>query len=1036
MGEKLNGFALVVIFLLFIGFSSSLGCCVNSKQEVCSTNSEKTSCEQFGGIFYNNDPSCAAQRVCDSGCCILGLDSARTTRGKCQTETEDRGFAAINFMQTAEDCGKYITSQEWGACITLNSYGKKSCSFSTRTQCAGEFFNDVLCTEVKNSNCNKTEDRVCVGNQIYLVDSCGNRDSLAEECDYSSGSVCKQTSDNGKNSAECITANCEDDFDYTPFIIDSLYENVPVYNPIERKQGEVWCVTNGMVPFNEEELDRNFNIFGDTISGTAGLRFFSRSCVNGQIITEPCEDGKESYCSGESDWENPNSVVGTGGRCVSNEWRGCLSAENEDDCDGNYCFWFTPEEIVSKTSVKMLKDLKLGKCLPKISGGATDGASASTICSQGDYETTFAFTKSTKLLTKKSNTRFGNTGFLLGGESSWEIRSTTSLAAGELNLYLDGGMASLVSKGKLPFIILNPEAVALLEYRCSKIADCTGKMNWVGEYGRNSSNGVDFMTAEEIQQEFIARDISLDKKEQALLNSYLRSTGLEDIELANYPKDKFPILFGSAAKKTLDMTFEYTCVPRKPSLSGECSKCSEDGNVCSEYVCGSLGTNCEYVSASGTCENKGDVVSPTITINCPNSSLVGIQQPVKISVNTSEVSECKFSLENAGAIYDSMQYDLGSTWSKNHETTLTVEGLNQAIAKDATQYSLLRKSGLYNVFVRCIDPKRNGDIEPAKLCTFEIPKTPDKNPPVVLKFTPKADTPVLFNSTIQEITMLVNEPVECKWSLKDQDYDLMTESFDCRRDLVFRNDISGYECMAELTNITRNLGNSTKFYIRCDDQPELEGEETEVYSRNKNIQSTVYSLKPSVKLEIVELSPKNKVTLGPNFANWNLTVKTQGGGYNGITECKWRLNYRNYSTAYSSFSTIQSTFKTQSINQNVEGDYLLSVVCADDSGNTANYSGPLAIRYDRTAPFITRVYNDKGNLKITTNEPAICKYTSILGLGFGCAFTISSPNLTTMVDFTNTEHNTNWKKGASYFVKCQDFYGNENSICGTIAKAI
>ena len=104
--------------------------------------------------------------------------------------------------------------------------------------------------------------------------------------------------------------------------------------------------------------------------------------------------------------------------------------------------------------------------------------------------------------------------------------------------------------------------------------------------------------------------------------------------------------------------------------------------------------------------------------------------------------------------------------------------------------------------------------------------------------------------------------------------------------------------------------------------------------------------------------------------------------------------------------------------------------------NRATYSGPLEIKYDRIAPLISRVYNDKGNFKLTTNEPAICKFTNVLSMGFGCAFTISHPNLTLMLDSSVTEHNAAWKKGSSYFVKCKDFYGNENSICGVIAKAI
>lgn len=1031
-------YLLVLIFFLTLSFVYSLGCCVSSNQQSCSVNSEQSSCEQFGGSFFANDIGCTSQRVCDSGCCRLGLDFARMTRGKCQTETQNRGFASIDFLQTNEDCNKYIMSQELGACIALNTYGKKSCSYISRTQCAGEFFVNVLCTEVQNSNCNKTDNTVCVGNTVYAVDSCGNRDSLIEECKYSEGEVCKQTNEDNEYKAQCVGSSCKDDFDYTDFIIDNLYNFAPTFSVTERKQGETWCVTNGNVPFSDEELNRNYNDFSQTITGASGVRFFSRSCIDGKIVTEACEDAKGAYCSGESDWESEESISGTGGKCVTNDWRGCLSAENEDDCDPANCFWFNPNELVEKTSKKMIGDLEIGKCLPKVSGGNVDSTSMSSICSQGDYETTFSFTNSFSRLTKKTNSAWGNTGLLLGGESSWETKTTSSFKAGEPNFYLDNGMVEWVAKGKLPFIVLNPEAVALLEYRCSRIADCTGKMNFVGEDGRNSSGGVDFMTSSEIKEELATRELKFSKDEALAFTSVISNTGLKDKDLGAYPVDQFPILFGKTSKKTLDMTFKYSCVPRKASLTGDCSLCNKEGNLCSQYTCNSLGSNCEYFDIggnSGVCQNKGDITPPTISVTCPSSESIGIQQPVRINVETSEVSKCGFSLESWSGSYESY-LALGSTWGKNHQTILTVPDSNQILIGDATQYPLLLKSGSYNMYIRCVDPRGNGDTDPPKECKFEVPKTPDKNYPSILKFSPKADTPVLFNTTKKEISMLVNEPSECKWSLKDQDYDAMENEFYCGSELVLRNDVSGFECLTEFTNITQKAGNSTKFYIRCKDQPDLEGEETDIYKRNKNDKSTVYSLKASEKLEIIEVSPKNRVILGPNFADWNLTVKTSGGGYGGITECKWKLNYRNMSTAYSAFSTTQSTFKSQSINQKTEGDYLLSIICADDSGNTANYSGPLEIRYDRSSPIITRIYNDKGSFKITTNEPAICKYTNIFNIGFGCAFTISHPNLTTMVDASTIEHTSVWKKGTSYFVKCQDLYGNENNLCGTIAKAI
>lgn len=1039
---KINFLVIGILLVILLGFVSSLGCCVSSNQAICSPNSEKASCEQFGGTYFDHDLSCSQQRVCDSGCCILGVDSSRMTQGQCRFESISRGFSSMNFLQTSLDCNKYTVSQDWGSCISLNSFGKKACKFIARTSCAGEFFSGVLCSSVENSGCNKTENTLCFGNGVYYTDTCGNRDALAEECNSNAGEVC---SSEGSN-ANCVDASCNDNFDYSNFVIQELYKTIPVFSPVKRNQGDTWCVTNGNVPFVDDELERDLNKLSDTISTVAGLKFFSRYCIGGKIITEECSDGKEAYCSGSSSVD-VLITRGTGGKCTGNEWRDCLSAENEADCDTAYCYWFSPE--VKSINQSSFEILEIEKCLPKVAGGIRDSASSSTVCSMGDFSASL---------------------------------SSKGLA--------------LVASPKNKFVLLNPEVIAFLDYRCSRIADCTGKLSWVGDYGRNSSNGVEYYNSDEVHEQISTRDISFANGKSSgvetiqVLNNYLSGAHpslsyLEEYDLGSYPKDKFPVIFGQNEQDT----FEYTCAPRKAPSGGECQKCNSAGSVCTKYSCEAIGKNCEFMS-SGTCESKADLTSPTFTVNCPDSSTIGIQQPVNISVSTSETSYCRFSIGSALASYDLMPYDLGNTWGSQHKGILSVPGSNAVAVGNATQYPLLLKSGKYNVFIRCIDGRGNGDTDPAQVCTFDVPRTPDKNPPVILKFTPATNTPIIFNTTTQKIQMLVNEPVECKWSLKDEAYDTMLNKFNCSSTLKVSTTISGYSCDAVLQNVTKNIGNSTSFYIRCKDQPYLvtkeeisaylksegysDGEilnvvngaysvsqissfmqtdgyseeeiewfleklanmETSTYSRNTNDKSTVYSLKASKKLEISEVSPKNRVMLGPNFADWNLTVRTVGGGYEGITECKWKLDYKNASSAYSSFSATQSTFKSQVINQKIEGDYLLSVICADDSGNTANYSGPLEVRYDRVSPGISRVYNDKGNLKVITTEPAMCKYTSASSLGIGCAFSISNPNLTSMQGVTATEHTTPWKKGSSYFVKCRDFYGNENSICSTVAKAV
>lgn len=1035
-------FISMVSIILMLGFANSLGCCVSSDQQTCSKNSEKTSCEQYGGTFFVNDVSCTSQTICDSGCCMLGLDSARMTRGQCQTETVDRGFSALNFIKTTENCNKYISSQEWGACNTLNSLGKQTCRFVTRTQCIGSFLPNTLCSSVTSSPCNKTQNQICFANDVYLIDSCGNRDELVKTCDYDSGKVCEQTSAGTNSVAECIDASCLDNFDYSSFVVDELYLTVPSFSSVNRNPGESWCVTNGNVPLASEEVTRDLNRFGNAITTAAGLKFFSRYCTDGKILMEECGDEKEEYCSGQSN-SLSGSSSGTGGKCTNNEWRDCLNAETEEDCDSNSCVWFSP--VMTDLTKENIDDLEISKCLPKIPAGSSDYKSSSSLCSQGSFESE----------------------------------------------YKEKGVSLIVSPTN-NFVLLNPSLIAFLDYRCSRIADCTGKISWVGTYGRNSSNGVDYQTKDEVLNEIDRRGISFAEGKNsgaetvALLKEYLSSpTGIESYDLANYPKNKYPVVYGDK-----DSSFEYTCTPRKAPLNADCTKCNAEGSACTKYSCEAIGQNCEYSSTSGTCENKGDLESPSITVNCPDSSTIGIQKPVSINVSTSEISYCKFSIGSATANYDLMSYDFGNTWTTDHKVLLSIPGSNSATVGGVLQYPLITRSGNFDVFIRCVDPKGNGDSESAKLCSFTVPRTPDRNPPVVLKMTPTSDSPIAFNTSSKTVIATINEPAECRWAVTDIDYDLMNKNFNCSDKPVFMNEVSGYNCEANLTGITRVVGNISKFYIRCKDQPYLvdrqklvdymlnegytgseidtvlsgayseeqlrefmqsEGYlpneidtfiemytnmESSTYYRMKSPQSKDYSLKASAKLEISEVTPTKRVTLGPSFASWPLTVKTIGGGYNGATDCRWSLNYKNSSTAYSDFQTYQSTSKSQTIDQLTEGDYFLSVICTDKAENRATYEGSLEIRYDRTAPLISRVYNDKGNFKLTTNEPAICKFTNVLSMGMGCAFTISHPNLTLMLDSSVTEHGASWKKGSSYFVKCQDFYGNENSICGVIAKAI
>jgi len=223
---------------------------------------------------------------------------------------------------------------------------------------------------------------------------------------------------------------------------------------------------------------------------------------------------------------------------------------------------------------------------------------------------------------------------------------------------------------------------------------------------------------------------------------------------------------------------------------------------------------------------------------------------------------------------------------------------------------------------------------------------------------------------------------------------------------------------------------TTNFYIRCKDQPGLEGKEDDTYKRNTDQSSKIYTLKSSPQLEISSFSLNRDLILGPSTQNTTLTIQTSGGSESGRAECRWRLMPQISSWVL--FGNTNSSTHTQTLTNLQEQDYEVEVVCSDTVGNIATQKNTLRVRIDNTPPLVIRLYNDKGSFKVMTNEPATCKFTNTMP---GCFFVWDSGDATTMTGSSSVEHTTSWTKGKTYYVRCKDFYDNENVGCAVAAKA-
>ncbi|VVB79288.1 Y_Y_Y domain protein [uncultured archaeon] len=1003
---------LLLLGIFFISSVYALGCCFDQNMGTCSPNSESSSCS--GGQFYS-DASCASVGECDYGCCQIGTQVLYTRQVSCYQRAQTGGSEYQWSAGTEAQCTalQSSSSNTYGACVRATRYDKL-CTYTTQSQCAnGNFSAGMYCSNpLLNMNCSRTTNTTCFNEDVHYVDSCGNIDEVKSDCNYASGNICRQET---SSNAICKDLNCADG----------------------HKNGDRWCVPpTGIEPglANWQIIDGGFI--------TVGSRYFSKYCLNGEVFTEPCADYREETCS----------VDDNSGKCKKNNYEDCYAANgeedpetgyryNSDECNEDSCivisandaapcaFLSVPQEwglvggckndpdvkermdtlkangiTVDEKENPFLVDLGIGVCAPVVVPGSdlsSSSSSTDSTCSYGDY------TAQVVLKADRGKSHFGSTpdpvtwyvsveddavhkkgyaGLITLDPSLWMLDTSSVVPYPADDRSGKNPLNKFIGHNTISTIPVDESVMMTLNNLCQNMGDCVGKVNYLGSGGSGSSDE--------------------------------------------------PVLTcrGDMSKRTC--TLDFKCMPWKAPYDGDCQQCGSDGLPCSDYRCASIGKNCEYFEPQGAdrgyCVSSSDNSAPTMSYSLSPASPIPPYSSVEITVNTNEDSICAFNLGSAGSNYESMENELGNgSYSKQHKMILNVPG-RLPPTNNETSYSLITHDGNYSMYVRCQDPAGNWNLN-AYLISFNVMQTPDTIPPVVQTITPSSGSYLPFNTTQKEISIKLNEPSECKWSTADKNFSDMENDFTCDSEATDYGLLNGYFCTGTITNVTLNLAQQSKYYIKCKDQPWLEGNESDLYHRNVNPTSREYVLKPSTYLTVSEVSPSGDFIVGPGVSNFTLSAKTVGGPESGKASCSWKYVYQNRTTAFYPFANTNSSMHSIVITNVSEGNFNFQVRCTDIAGNFAYKNTTVQVRVDRTAPLISRVYNDKGNLKLYTDEASYCKYM-FAGGSPSCIFSLASGNLTSMYGTSAFEHTTPWRKGFTYLVKCADFYGNENSDCGMIVK--
>ncbi len=500
------------------------------------------------------------------------------------------------------------------------------------------------------------------------------------------------------------------------------------------------------------------------------------------------------------------------------------------------------------------------------------------------------------------------------------------------------------------------------------------------------------------------------------------------------------------AKKTI---VEFQCLPWQPPSGGsQCRECGRDGRnglPCSKYKCQSLGQTCEFIN-EGTSDEAcidiapNDVASPVIKPNfhallsgfsykdvsddgfkvegSATDGCVPSYSSVRFGVTLNEPGQCKFDSERKS--FDDMgnYFDIlgGNIYKINHTSSFVMPSLDviSASLPDEGISRDVRKD--FSLFVRCKDKKGNVNNREYTI-NFCVSPENDLTAPII---NIAESSYAKFEATSKTINFFTNEPAECKWSKIDGDYDSMANEAECANELE-DSGLFGWPCSA---NLPLNEDES-KFYFRCSDQPWIISEPTpEGRVRNKNSQSVIHTVKrTTTPLTIDSVSPNNEIIKKAGLPVYiSLSVKTGGGASEARRWCEFSFGGSLFTRFFESSTNIHK----QSLSLATEQSYSIPIRCEDDAGNTAEAVAGFSIDVDNEGPMVTRVYRQGSEIKIITNEPAVCAYSFL-----GCGFIFDDGDF---MQGNNLAHTAQFGPNV-YSIKCKDTYSNTGS-CLSVGRSL
>jgi hypothetical protein len=524
--------------------------------------------------------------------------------------------------------------------------------------------------------------------------------------------------------------------------------------------------------------------------------------------------------------------------------------------------------------------------------------------------------------------------------------------------------------------------------------------------------------------------------------------------------------------KTKKKTIKFTCMPwTAPIFSTEaeekenCKKCNENPlRPCTRYRCESLGQACKILNEgeeeNPSCESipyetnppiitakevitenyeftSNDFINKRIEIKSTEGEIcIAEYTSISFKLTTDEHAQCIYSFEHTNN-YEEMEepelvnYPIEQTlFTENHIFEFNFPNIEISVI-DNLQEDEEGKRGDMNMYIRCKDVHGYSNID-EYVVKFCVHSGPDMTAAWITGYSPNDGSFLEHGITETSATIYLNEPADCNYDVvADKSYDEMVNTMSCGIDSFGRS-----QCSTTLTNL---VNGENKFYIKCKDKPWLiEGSqeyeeykekyknEPEYLVKNINTNDFVYTLHVSeheLKIDSIKIIYDNEIISSNGIIksgfepiSVDLKVQTSGGVDNGVSECsyKWGNNWIQLQNTFS------NSHKQSGLNL-MGGNFEIPIMCVDETGNTADGNVIFTISIDSSPPEVVRVYNEGGMLKLITNEEAECYYDFNR-----CRF--NTDNKMTTAGYS-TKHSAEWIIGQTYYIKCEDIWGNSNSNC-------